>query len=49
VIYTVALTQVEVISALQRLVRKGRLDLVQAQGLTQRVTHHAMMEQSWST
>jgi predicted nucleic acid-binding protein len=40
VIYTAALTQVEVLSALQRLVREGRLDLAQAQRLTQRVTHH---------
>ena len=40
VIYTAALTQAEVISALQRLVREGRLDTVQAQRLTQRVTRH---------
>jgi predicted nucleic acid-binding protein len=40
VIYTATLTQVEVISALQRLIREGRLDPVQAQRLTQRVTHH---------
>jgi uncharacterized protein len=40
VIYTAALTQVEVCSALQRLVREGRLDSAQAQRLTQRVMHH---------
>jgi predicted nucleic acid-binding protein len=40
VIYTAALTQVEVSSALQRLVREGRVDLAQTQRLTQRVTHH---------
>jgi len=40
VIYTAALTQAEVISALQRLVREGRVDTVQAQRLTQRVTRH---------
>ena len=40
VLYTAALTQVEVLSALQRLVREGRVDLAQAQRLTQRVTHH---------
>jgi hypothetical protein len=40
VLYTAALTQVEVLSALQRLVREGRVDRAQAQRLTQRVTHH---------
>jgi predicted nucleic acid-binding protein len=40
VLYTAALTEVEVRSALQRLVREGRLDSVQAQRLTQRVTQH---------
>lgn len=40
VIYTAALTEVEVRSALQRLVREGRLDTAQAQRLTQRVTQH---------
>jgi predicted nucleic acid-binding protein len=38
VLYTAALTEVEVRSALQRLVREGRLDTAQAQRLTQRVT-----------
>jgi predicted nucleic acid-binding protein len=38
VLYTAALTEVEVRSALQRLVREGRLDIAQAQRLTQRVT-----------
>jgi hypothetical protein len=37
-LYTAPLTEVEVRSALQRLVREGRLDIVQAQRLTQRVT-----------
>jgi predicted nucleic acid-binding protein len=40
VIYTAALTEVEVRSALHRLVREGRLDVVQAQRLTQRVLQH---------
>ena len=40
VIYTAALTEVEVRSALQRLVREGRLDTAQAQRLTQRVLQH---------
>ena len=40
VLYTATLTEVEVRSALQRLVREGRLDMVQAQRLTQRVTQH---------
>jgi hypothetical protein len=40
VLYTAALTEVEVWSALQRLVREGRLDTAQAQRLTQRVTQH---------
>jgi uncharacterized protein len=40
VIYTAALTEVEVCSALQRLVREGRLDTAQAQHLTQRVLQH---------
>jgi predicted nucleic acid-binding protein len=40
VLYTAALTEVEVRSALQRLVREGRLDTAQAQRLTQRVTQH---------
>lgn len=40
VMYTAALTEVEVRSALQRLVRAGRLDAAQAQRLTQRVTQH---------
>jgi len=40
VIYTAALTEVEVRSALQRLVREGRLDTAQARRLTQRVTQH---------
>jgi len=40
VIYTAALTEVEVCSALQRLVREGRLDTAQARRLTQRVTQH---------
>jgi len=38
VLYTAALTEVEVRSALQRLVREGRVDAAQAQRLTQRVT-----------
>jgi len=38
VLYTAALTEVEVRSALQRLVRAGRLDLAQAQRLTQHFT-----------
>ena len=40
VLYTAALTEVEVRSALQRLVREGRLDAAQAQRLTQRVAQH---------
>ena len=40
VLYTAALTEVEVRSALQRLVREGRVDTAQAQRLTQRVTQH---------
>jgi uncharacterized protein len=40
VLYTAALTEVEVRSALQRLVREGRLDTAQAQRLMQRVTQH---------
>ena len=40
VLYTAALTEVEVRSALQRLVREGRLDTAQTQRLTQRVTQH---------
>jgi uncharacterized protein len=40
VLYTAALTEVEVRSALQRLVREGRLDTAQAQRLTQRVAQH---------
>jgi hypothetical protein len=40
VMYTATLTQAEVISALQRLVREGHLDQAQAQRLTQRVTRH---------
>jgi uncharacterized protein len=40
VIYTAALTEVEVRSALQRLVRESRLDTAQAQRLTQRVLQH---------
>ena len=40
VLYTATLTEVEVRSALQRLVREGRLDTAQAQRLTQRVTQH---------
>jgi predicted nucleic acid-binding protein len=40
VIYTAALTEVEVRSALQRLIREGRLDTAQAQRLTQRVLQH---------
>ena len=36
VVYTAALTEVEVRSALQRLVREGRLDTAQAQRLTRR-------------
>ena len=40
VLYTAALTEVEVRSALQRLVREGHLDIAQAQRLTQRVTQH---------
>jgi len=39
-IYTAALTEVEVRSALQRLVRESRLDTTQAQRLTQRVLQH---------
>jgi predicted nucleic acid-binding protein len=40
VIYTAVLTEVEVCSALQRLIREGRLDTAQAQRLTQRVLQH---------
>jgi predicted nucleic acid-binding protein len=40
VIYTAALTEVEVRSALQRLIREGRLDTAQTQRLTQRVLQH---------
>jgi hypothetical protein len=40
VIYTVALAQAEVISALQRRVREGRLEGTQAQRLGQRVAVH---------
>ena len=40
VIYTVALAQAEVISALQRRVREGRLEVAQAQRLGQRVAVH---------
>jgi len=40
VIYTAALAQAEVISALQRRVREGRLEVAQAQRLGQRVTAH---------
>jgi hypothetical protein len=40
VMYTAALTEVEVRSALQRLVREGRVDTAQAQRLTQRVRQH---------
>ena len=40
VIYTAALSQVEVISALQRRVREGSLEVTQAQRLAQRVTIH---------
>jgi predicted nucleic acid-binding protein len=40
VLYTAALTEVEVRSALHRLVREGRLDAAQAQRLTQRVAQH---------
>jgi predicted nucleic acid-binding protein len=40
VLYTAALTEVEVRSALQRLVREGRLDAAQAQRLTQRMMQH---------
>ena len=40
VLYTAALTEVEVRSALQRLVRDGHLDMAQAQRLTQRVLQH---------
>ena len=40
VLYTAALTEVEVRSALQRLVREGRLDTAQAQRLSHRVTRH---------
>jgi predicted nucleic acid-binding protein len=40
VMYTAALSQAEVISALQRLVREGRLEPAQAQRITQRVTRH---------
>src|SRR6266498_2910288 len=40
VIYTAALSQVEVISALQRRVRDGSLEVTQAQRLAHRVTVH---------
>ena len=40
VIYTASLAEVEVRSALQRLVREGRLDTAPAQRLTQRVLQH---------
>src|SRR5262245_66067661 len=40
VIYTAALSQVEVISALQRRVREGALEVTQAQRLAHRVTIH---------
>ena len=40
VIYTAALAQAEVISALQRRVREGRLERAQARRLGQRVTVH---------
>jgi len=40
VIYTAMLTEVEVRSALQRLVRERRLDAAQAQRLTQRLIQH---------
>ncbi len=40
VIYTAALAQAEVISALQRRVREGRLEVAQAKRLGQRVTAH---------
>jgi predicted nucleic acid-binding protein len=40
VIYTAALSQVEVISALQRRVRDGSLEVTQAQRLAHRVTIH---------
>ena len=40
VMYTAALTEVEVRSALQRLVRESRVDAAQAQRLTQRVVQH---------
>lgn len=40
VLYTAALTEVEVRSALHRLLREGRLDAAQAQRLTQRVAQH---------
>lgn len=40
VVYTAALTEIEVRSALQRLVWEGRLDTAQAQRLTERVTRH---------
>ena len=40
VVYTAALSQVEVISALQRRVREGALEVTQAQRLAHRVTIH---------
>ena len=40
VIYTSALSQVEVISALQRRVREGSLEVTQAERLAHRVTVH---------
>jgi predicted nucleic acid-binding protein len=40
VIYTAALAQAEVISALQRRVRAGRLERAQAQRLAQRIAGH---------
>jgi hypothetical protein len=40
VLYTAALTEVEIQSALQRLVREGRLDPARAHRLTRRVAQH---------
>ena len=40
VLYTAALTEVEVRSALQRLVREGRVDTAQAHRLTRRLLQH---------
>jgi predicted nucleic acid-binding protein len=42
ILYMAALTEVEVRSALQRLVREGRLDTTQAHRVTQRVRQHFM-------